>query len=420
MASTSHKHALQQLPIDRTEIDQALLNIERKERSNPLPWNGQFSPQLVETLLKKYASDGQRVLDPFIGSGTLLFEAASRKLAACGADINPAACYLARSYTLANRSLPNREKLCDRFSRILWEYFPPEMPLFNDSASKRTVRDRGSLLTPIRKQVEKSDGAVLLAALIVLCDFYDQQSDRKLLFDAWSRLQNIVLCLPESTEPIRVFNTDARKLPISDSHIDLVITSPPYINVFNYHQQFRSTVEALGWHSLQVAKAEIGSNRKHRANRFLTVIQYCLDMAQVLAEIRRVCTPKSRAIFVVGRESLVRGVPFYNGRLIAAVAGVTGFELTTRQERVFTNRFGQSIFEDILHFRRSDSIKEDALSEARYLATTCLSEAVEAAVGEVRHDILEAIKSAPKVLPSPLYDRGSAFTPLNGSKVSPR
>jgi hypothetical protein len=34
--------------ISKTDIDQALLDIERKERSNPLPWNGQFSPQLIE------------------------------------------------------------------------------------------------------------------------------------------------------------------------------------------------------------------------------------------------------------------------------------------------------------------------------------------------------------------------------------
>lgn len=416
MATASNKQALQQVPINRTDVDQALLNIERKARSNPLPWNGQFSPQLVEALLNKYASEANCVLDPFSGSGTLLFEAAGRNVAAFGADINPAACYLARVYTLATRSLASRVRLCGRFDAILQEHFPPEMPLFSNSAGRTTLRDNASVLVPIRNQVAQSDEAILLAAVVTLCDFFSHQAVRKGLFDAWKRLQGIILGLPESSQPIKVFNADARKLPIRDSHVDLVITSPPYVNVFNYHQHFRRTVEALGWHSLQVAKAEIGSNRKHRANRFLTVIQYCLDMAQVLAEVSRVCKRGSRVIFVVGRESRVRGVPFYNGRLIASVGEVTGFDLVTRQERVFTNRFGQAIFEDILHFVRSENKKADTLTEARRAATSSLEDAVEGAAGEVRHDILEAIKSASLVLPSPLYNRGRAFDARNQSK----
>ncbi len=46
--------------------------IENMERSNPFPWNGQFSPQLVETLLQTYAPSGGFMLDPFLGSGTVL------------------------------------------------------------------------------------------------------------------------------------------------------------------------------------------------------------------------------------------------------------------------------------------------------------------------------------------------------------
>jgi len=400
---------LEEVPINRTEIDQALLNIERKQRSNPLPWNGQFSPQFVETLLNRYACEKDCLLDPFSGSGTLLLEAASKNVAALGADINPAACYLARIYTLATHPVPNRLRLCEQFDKILLEHFPAEMPLFADPAAKSRLGDKASLLTPVRERVSGSDGAILLAAIVILCDYYSERTDRRCLFDAWKRVREIVLNLPESSNPIKVFNADARKLPVPDSTVDMVITSPPYINVFNYHQHFRRTVEALGWHSLQVAKAEIGSNRKHRANRFLTVVQYCLDMTQVLAEIRRVCKEESRVIFVVGRESRVRGLPFYNGSLIASMADVAGFVLTTRQERVFRNRFGQAIFEDILHLSPLGRRSDDSLAEARGRATTCLRDVVESATGEVRHDVLEAIQTASDVLPSPLYDRSSAF-----------
>ena len=33
-------------PINRQEIPQELLDIEDKQRTNPLPWKGQFSPSL--------------------------------------------------------------------------------------------------------------------------------------------------------------------------------------------------------------------------------------------------------------------------------------------------------------------------------------------------------------------------------------
>ena len=133
---------------------------------------------------------------------------------------------------------------------------------------------------------------------------------------------------------------------------DLVITSPPYINVHNYHEQYRQSVETLGWRLLRVAQSEIGANRKHRVNRFLTVIQYCLDMTLALSEMARVCKPGARIILVVGRESTVRGISFDNGEIVArAGAECAGLPLLTRQERVFTNRFGERIYEDLLHFR---------------------------------------------------------------------
>src|SRR5262249_31311499 len=79
------------MPLDRETIPQQRLNIESKERSNLFPWNGQFSPQLIEALLAAFARPGQFVLDPFLGSGTVLCEAARRGHPAFGSEVNPAA-----------------------------------------------------------------------------------------------------------------------------------------------------------------------------------------------------------------------------------------------------------------------------------------------------------------------------------------
>ena len=209
-----------------------------------------------------------------------------------------------------------------------------------------------------------------------------------------------------SPKRCEVFQADARATPLGPATVDLVITSPPYINVFNYHQNCRQAMERMGWDLLGVARSEFGANRKHRGNRFLTVIQYCLDMAMALTEIKRVLKPTGRAIVVMGRESCVRGVSFRNGRLVGAVAVATGFRLVTRQERKFTNKFGDVIYEDILHLMIDPSKTGKVLcGEPRGLAVHFLEGALHCcAKGDAASDVREAIAAAERVKPSPLFN----------------
>src|SRR5260370_2118975 len=88
--------------LDKTTIAQQLLNIDNKQRSNLFPWNGQFSPQLIEVLLRTYAPKKGLVLEPFAGSGTVLCEAGCLGLPVLGAGINPAACKMAPTSCLMN------------------------------------------------------------------------------------------------------------------------------------------------------------------------------------------------------------------------------------------------------------------------------------------------------------------------------
>jgi len=165
-------------------------------------------------------------------------------------------------------------------------------------------------------------------------------------------------------------------------------------------------MEAMSWNLLKVARSEIGSNRKHRGNRFLTVIQYCLDMAQVFREMARVCQPTSRLIFVVGRESTVRGTKFFNGELVTEVAHeVLGFDVILRQERVFVNRYGQKIFEDILHFSPpGNNSHGELLADARKVAERVLEAAYDFAPAKARIDLELAIDQVEAVRPSPLFN----------------
>lgn len=395
------------MSVNRTAIPQHLLDIDSKQRRNLFPWNGQFSPQLIDVLLSQFAPPGGLVLDPFAGSGTVLHEAGRLGLPVVGVEINPAAFKMANMYCWMRYSITRRKSRMTDAESVLFDALPNDRgTLFGPTRQIPEADVQESLIAALGR-LENEDSRSLLEALIILLDFSQEVTSEK-VFRMWSALKTKVMDLPFTTSTVVLQNQDARSLPLEDDTVRLVLTSPPYINVFNYHQQYRKSVEALGWNPLTVARAEIGSNRKHRQNRFLTVIQYCLDMADVLREMQRVCQNGSRAIMILGRESNVRKTRFFNGEIMASLATrCVGFGLMMRQERRFQNRFGDTICEDILHFevRKDNGTSYD---DPRDVAAEVLISAKLRCAPESVGDLDDAIGAVREVQPSPLYDLASA------------
>jgi hypothetical protein len=390
--------SLADIPHDKTTVSQSRLDIEDKKRSNLFPWNGQFSPQLISVFLEAYASSDDVLLDPFMGSGTVLVESASKGLAAFGADVNPAPFKIASLYRICAVGAERRRDYLLEIDGLLQELFPFALGK-SQSPSSDDLKKALVEIANSQSEIQR----VILEALIVLLDFYKPDLTEKRLLDTWTKLRNRIKELPFSRRPVKALNCDARSLPLKDGSIDLVVTSPPYINVFNYHQMYRASVEALGWNLLDVARSEIGSNRKHRGNRFLTVIQYCLDIARCFGEASRVCKDDARLIFIVGRESNVRKTAFFNGDIVTQIAtSCIGLSAECRQERVFTNRFGTRIVEDILHFKNRTTKK--GLKDPREVGLQALTEAKKYAPAESLDDLALAIDLGNEISESPLYE----------------
>lgn len=106
-------------------ISQSLLNVANKYRNNKLPWKGQFTPQFVEVFLNDLlkinnsSPNSLVVLDPFVGSGTVLAEYSRLDISAIGCGINPAAIYLSRIYTLAALNIKKKEEMLVELTRIV-------------------------------------------------------------------------------------------------------------------------------------------------------------------------------------------------------------------------------------------------------------------------------------------------------------
>lgn len=339
-------------------LEQDKLNATDKKSANFFNWRGQFTPEFVGYMIDCYADDNDFVVDPFSGSGTVLFECAKRNLKCVGLDINPAAFIMSKFYSYSNISLKQRMKIINDIELEIEEVLPNYINryILKDGLDYRTkylnYLDFSSSI--IRKTKDKVETDILLNVLF----FAEKLHKKKIpvaIRESFAKVKRAFIDLPVAHSKIQAFCCDARLLEntITDK-VSLIITSPPYINVFNYHQNYRAIIELLNYDILTIANSEFGSNRKNRGNRFRTVIQYCLDMEQSLLSIWKSLKPNGKVIMVVGRQSKVKGVPFYNSKIIAdLIHAGTGFEVLDVQERSFSNKFGQEIVEDILIFKKA-------------------------------------------------------------------
>jgi SAM-dependent methyltransferase len=292
-------------------IPQAKLDIVDKTRSNLFAWRGQFSPQLIEVILSSYCPSNSVILDPFAGSGTVLLEAGFFSLEAYGFEINPAAWILSKTYEFINDS--QRKESLKEIRTLIDKEFP-----FRILEDSHQILDLSEKLNRIRNDLNNPEKRIF-DALIILLDVANNKITNEFIQSKFADLATLINKLPFSDKKIKVSLADARSMPLASDQVDFVVTSPPYINVFNYHQNYRRSAEILGWDLLKIAKSEIGSNRANRGNRFYTVVQYCLDMGDTLREISRVTKHGGRIVFVVGHESNVLGVPFYNADIIEKI-----------------------------------------------------------------------------------------------------
>ena len=389
-------------------LDRQRLDVVKKTRSNIFGWRGQFTPEFVEYLLDEANEGTGLVIDPFCGSGTVLQECAARNRAAHGFEINPAAYAMSRFFTLSRLSHNARMDLANRVEQLFRATTSAfvDLPLFNPVED---YRGRASNLLDLGREVfsrTESKSEMLLALLTLFeVDGCRLPNLNQAVYTALGRVKRHLLALTDSTATLEASLCDARLVHrYVRAEAELIVTSPPYINVFNYHQNHRAILELLGFDLLHVAASEMGSNRKNRGNRFRTVIQYALDMEAGLESFALSLKAHGQLVLVVGRESNVRGVAIPNSRLVADIAtSLGGFNQEGSFERCFTNRFGASIYEDVLLFRRVNG--QPAPGAARGIARALLEELEDDASGEVQDDVRDAITCSEIIEPSPIFSR---------------
>jgi SAM-dependent methyltransferase len=361
------------------------------------PFPARMAASIPWSVLEKRGSVGPlRVLDPMAGSGTTLVVARRLGHEAFGLDSDPLAALIAAAWCadVNERQVLRVSQRVEAIAADEWRSIRPSdaYPCGADAETRDFVEYWYDL-----------KGRQQLAALARAITEVKARSMRQLLWCAFSRLivvkqagASLAMDVAHSRphrkyeqapiEPAKVFLKsvrrmlaaspfkdeagavvppaasmrvgDARDLPVDRRTIDMVITSPPYLNAIDY---LRGHKLSLVWmqHSIGELRrlrstsigTEAGAGRRPGTDKALQrafdaglregklpnsqagmYTRYLDDMQAVLAEIRRVLKDDGQAVIVVG-DCTVRGAFVKNSAAIKSLAAEMGLRPVAERTR---------------------------------------------------------------------------------------
>jgi len=375
-ASVTPETPLQSLNLNWREQD--LSESERTKHVHRLhPYLGKFIPQLAEIFLRKFRP--KLVCDPFCGSGTTLVEAAALGIDSVGCDVSEFNCLLTRVKTAhydislleyeikdiltkLNLQLGGglfsddtirfetdseylkmwfhpralHQLLCYRALIANYQYQDVLKVILSRAARSARLTMHYELDWPKKPQTEP----YYCFKHSRICQPTDDalQFLNRYSLDALKRIKEFHQIRKDVS--VQVIFGDARRVDFPDG-IDLVLTSPPYVGIIDYHEQHRYAYELLGltWR----AEEEIGPAFK--GNSKLAQQEYIEQIAAVFTHLRPRLTPHATVVIIVNDRY----------RLYDELPSKLGFVLEERLERHVNRRTGMrsnDFYESILVWRR--------------------------------------------------------------------
>ncbi len=371
MAGRTQEALYSEIDLELSWSEAELPQVERTKHVHGLhPYLGKFVPQLVEIFLARLFVPGQRVYDPFAGSGTTLVEANVFGADAVGSDISAFNCLLSRvkttRYNLGALEVSLRAAL-EEARRA------GPAPVEGASDWLRTwfaSEALGELLRYRKVAAECLDDPAWDVAKIVLSraarsarltTHFDLDSPRAPTTQTYFCHKHKRICRPVeeaqkflaryTTDTIRrirafagvrtsrdleVLHEDSRTL-VLPQHADGIITSPPYPGLIDYHEQHRYSYELLNLHDRR--DDEIGAAAQGTGAR--AVAAYVRDMTAVFANASTQLPPGAPIVIVVN-DSRELYPSILDG------AGLVLVESLTRHVNRRTGRRAGEFFESIL------------------------------------------------------------------------
>lgn len=329
-ASVTRKTKLEELNLNWRERD--LPERQRTKHVHRLhPYLGKFVPQLVEIFLRKYRPAA--VLDPFSGSGTTLVEAATLGVNSVGCDISEFNCLLTnvkvRKYDLVRL----QQEINDILTRLQSELRPSllrnghrsRLPLATDYLTQWFAPAALSQLLFFRDVIPDYKNQDVLRIILSraarsarLTTHFDLDFPKKPQTQPYYCHKHRRTCQPtkdaekflvrygldtlrrikefaalRSKAKAKVICGDTRNVNFPPA--DLVITSPPYVGLIDYHHQHRYAYELLALRTRE--REEIGPAFNGSSQG--AVRQYVDDMTAAFANVIRSLQAGARIVVVI-------------------------------------------------------------------------------------------------------------------------
>ena len=286
------------------------------------PYRGKFHPQMIKGLLNVMGlKPGEIVLDPMMGSGTVLIEARLMGIRSVGIEASPFCTFMVQSKLdgLTVPLGPLRAALAN--SRSCFEYFTKMagQPRHGSKARWREgtlfLQEEIKHYTLQETNLPSGCEAKEVFQFLLLCYLdsagYSERSDRKSpytqfrailerYFFVTEKIQGILAGTESEFASAAVIRGDARHLPLKDSSVDGILFSPPYSFAIDYLENDSFHLNFLGANHQQLREIMVGLRGKTLLQKFNL---YKADMDTVISECARVLRAGRICTVVVGTNS---------------------------------------------------------------------------------------------------------------------
>ncbi|WP_437315395.1 DNA methyltransferase [Sorangium sp. So ce385] len=314
-------------------------------------------PDTARRLVEALSRRGDRVLDPFCGSGTVLVEARLAGRAAIGVDANPLAVRLAR-LKVQGSTPGERERLVATAREVAAaaderrkaragpsrRYGPEDVALFEphvllelDGLRVGLDRVAGHGADALRADLELVLSAILTKLSRRTSDTSEHELPRRIAAGYPARLfvrkaEELARRLADVAPPLAasppalVEEGDARALRgVAPDSVHLAVTSPPYPGVYDYLAHHEARLRWLRLRSASFEQDEIGARRHlDPLGPEAGPARWREELGGVLVALARVLRSGAPLVLLIA-DSVVAGAPVYAVDVVKAAASSARF-----------------------------------------------------------------------------------------------